>query len=570
MRFQIRRAVLLLAVVAILAPALATIAPDRRAVGASRPNFIVIVVDDLDTESLKFMPNVGELLQTEGATFSQFFATTPLCCPARVSILRGQYSHNHGVLGNTGVDGGFPEFYDRDGESSTLATWLDGAGYRTALAGKYLNGYSTNAAGDRYVPPGWDEWYAGADHRAYASFKDVLNENGKFVKYGNQPGDYMTDVLSGKAVDFVERSSAAGEPFFLFLTPYAPHSPSTPAPRHAGAFAGTQAPRPPSFDEKRVRDKPAWVRDTGRISESQQAKVDEKYRLRLESLLAVDEMVATLVETLAGQGVLDQTYLIFTSDNGIHQGEHRQAHGKQSPYEEVIRVPLVIRGPGVRGGAEVKALTANIDLAPTIADLAGVAVPSFVDGRSLMPLLDGGRQWERRALLIEDLSVDRRSEERDGGGPPVPPFRAIRTDELVYVEYATGERELYDLDRDPYELDNLAGQVDRATRDALASRLAALSRCAGAACRAAEDANPPALRKINGRAKDKHDGGRRKSRGDEERPGARGDRDRHGANDNRSGHKRDRGKDGKRDRDKDAKRDRGKDGRRDDRWPRRR
>ena len=207
----------------------------------TRPNVVLILTDDLDARSLDAMPNIAALLRNGGTTFANFLATTPLCCPSRASVLRGQYAHNHGVLSNTGSQGGFPAFLNGGREDSTLATWFRDAGYRTGLLGKYLNGYP-KGVDSTHVPPGWDEWAAFAPTHereddgkpAVSYYLDYrLNENGELVSYNARPEAYSTDVLTAKATDFVARAAAEDRPFFLYLAPYAPHAPSTPAPRHA-------------------------------------------------------------------------------------------------------------------------------------------------------------------------------------------------------------------------------------------------------------------------------------------------------------------------------------------------
>lgn len=490
-----RRGLMLLAVLALVSaitPALASAANVATAPEAApdrRPNVVLILTDDLDVRSVAAMPNVRRLIAAEGLTFDDFFATTPLCCPSRATILRGQYAHNHGVLRNTGEDGGFAVFHDAGREDSTLATWLQGRGYRTALLGKYLNGYTDPSVGKEYVPPGWDEWAAGVDHDAYQGFDYRLNENGRVVSYGRAVDDYLTDVLTAKATTFVEDAAAGSDPFFLYLAPYTPHSPSVPAPRHEGEFADARAPRGPAFNETDVRDKPAWVRRTNVMSDAQIARLDADQGERLRSLQAIDEGIGDLVRTLARTGELENTYLVFTSDNGVFLGEHRQSHGKNAPYDPVIRVPLIVRGPGVPAGGETAALALTSDLAPTIADLAGADPPGFVDGRSLVPLLRGEAEGSgRRVFLAEGFGGSDKEKEGEGGGEPTPAFAALRSADLLYVEYETGERELYDLRRDPDQLDNRAADADRATRSRLSTRLKALRRCQAAACRDAEEA----------------------------------------------------------------------------------
>jgi len=456
---------------------------------SARPNIIFLLTDDLDAASVRAMPRVTALLADRGVSLTNFFVTTSLCCPSRSSLLRGQYVHNHQVLTNRSPSGGFERFHALGREDSTVAVWLQNAGYRTALMGKYLNGYP-GSAGSTYVPQGWDEWDSPVKGRPYGNFDYTMNENGRLVEYGHAPGDYLTDVLSRKAVQFIRSSARDGRPFFLYLATYAPHAPSTPAPRHAGAFAGATAPRPPSFNEEDTSDKPEWVRQRVPLTAPQIAQIDEQYRQRLRSLLAVDDLVADLVAVLRETGRLEQTYLFFTSDNGYHMGEHRLMPGKNTAYEEDIRVPLIVRGPGVPARRIVDQLAMNIDVAPTFASLAGAAVPPFVDGRSLVSLLGPAPppQW-RQAFLTEHF-VDARGQAggrpgRRGGGAPA--FSGLRTRDAKYVEYATGERELYDLRADPYELRNLAATAPQELLSRLAARLAELRQCGGRSCRKAED-----------------------------------------------------------------------------------
>ncbi len=468
---------------------------------AGQPNIVFILTDDLDTGSVVHMPRLKSLLTDQGVTFTGFFVTYALCCPSRSTILRGQYVHNHQVLTNTPPAGGYARFAAQGHEASTVGTWLRAAGYRTAFMGKYLNGYpeQDNPA---HVPPGWDEWISPAGGNPYANFNFRMNENGRLVAYGRLPEDYMTDVLGRKASDFIRHSSQAGRPFFIHLSTYAPHAPATPAPRHESAFAHVTAPRAPSFNEDDVADKPAWVRGRAPLAPRQTTGIDEHYRMRLRSLLAVDEMIAGLVDVLQATGQLQNTYIFFTSDNGWHLGEHRIAAGKNTPYEESIRVPLIVRGPGVPAGQSVTLLACNNDLAPTFGQIAGARVPGFVDGRSLLPLLSssppGPDQW-RQALAIEHYR-----EQPDGlpqapperrpavGGGGIPEFHGIRARDLVYVEYVSGERELYDLRRDPHQMQSLHAAVDPGLARRLSVHLGELTRCGGAACRTAEDALVPA------------------------------------------------------------------------------
>lgn len=445
-----------------------------------QPNIVLIVADDLDSVDLRLFPNIYAQIVRQGATFDNFFTANPWCCPSRSTILRSQYVHSHGVLTNTAPEGGFAAFHEQDLERSTIGTWLQQAGYRTALMGKYLNHYPGAAASPSYVPPGWDEWHVPVK-RLYEEYGYTLNENGVLREYGLSAEDYLSDVLTAKAADFI----VAGEdPFFLYLTPIAPHRPANPAPRHADAFAGLRAPRTPAFDQEETPDEPAWLRALPRLSEQDIETVDELYRRRLRAMLGVDDMVGALVETLRATGKLDDTYLIFTSDNGFHLGTRRLVMGKTTPYEESIRVPMAVRGPGVEPGITVRELAATVDLGPTLAELAGAQVPAFAEGRSLVPLFDGRADgpWRKR-VLIEFYRGQAFEPTR---GKPVPPYRALRTERYTYVEYATGDRQLFDLYTDPFQLDNIVTEASPRLVERLARDLERMASCSGAECRTAD------------------------------------------------------------------------------------
>lgn len=446
----------------------------------TQPNIVFIVADDMRADDYEYMPQTRQLLTEGGATFEEAFVTHSLCCPSRASILRGQYTHNHQVLENNAPEGGFEKFRSMGHEDSTIATWLQSEGYQTALIGKYLNGYARKDD-ETYVPSGWDEWHAKLGGDGYYDYQ--MNENGTVVQYGSDEQDYYTDVLAGKAKDYARNAAGDSSPFFMYLAPSTPHGPFVPAPRHEDAYANLKAPQTPSFDEPDVEDKPAWVRDLPRLDSSEVEEVDNAYRNRLEMLLSLDEMVAGLIEELQATGELENTYIFFTSDNGYHLGEHRLKVGKRTAYEEAARVPLAVRGPGVPAEHTVKQTALNIDFAPTIAELAGISAPDFVDGRSLRPLLsDTPPATWRSAFLLEHWN--------GGGGEPrqTPTYAAIRTGTDKYVEHAQGDEELYDLSSDPYELESLHESADPALVDSLRSRLEDLKACAGESCREAENA----------------------------------------------------------------------------------
>ncbi|HEX7587610.1 MAG TPA: sulfatase [Anaerolineae bacterium] len=497
------------------APATTTATAAASAKG--KPNIILVLADDLDAAEFQFMPKLKSLVTDQGVSFENYFVAMSLCCPSRATTMRGQYPHNTQILGNSLPTGGFQKFFQLGEENSTIGTWLEAAGYSTMLAGKYLNGYP-DKSNPLYIPPGWTEWYSAVKGDPYGEFNYTLNENGKSVAYGNKPEDYGTDVYVGKTVDFIQRTAKAGKPFFVYLAPYAPHAPYTPAPRHANLFPDAKAPRTPNYNEADVSDKPAYLRDLPPLTQKDMDDIDQDYRKRLQSLQAVDEGIENIVNTLKASGQLDNTYIFFTSDNGYHLGNHRQLTGKIAPYQEELRVTMVVRGPGVPAGQTRLQLTGNVDLAPTWADLAGAKPADFVDGRSLVPLMrdnpPGLNQW-RQVFGIENGEDDLqtldpasvtvadpgllepldRTDQRKAALPKdkrkaagVPPLRGVRLQNMSYVEYNTGEKELYDLQADPYQLNNLISKADPRLLQILAARVEQLAGCKAATCRTAEDA----------------------------------------------------------------------------------
>jgi len=397
------------------------------------PNVVLIVTDDQRWDTLWAMPNVQSLLGSRGVTFSNAFVVNPTCCPSRASILTGRYSHSTGVWTNDPPYGGFTAFDD----SSTLATWLDDRGYRTALMGKYLNGYHEVGTRTQYIPPGWDRWWA---FLSPGYFDYTVNDGGVLRTYGADPTDYSTDVMAAEAVDFITQNQ---QPFFLYFAPKAPHLPSTPAPRHADAFADLPPWRPASWNETKIADKPRWLRRVASLTDADAAALDGRRIDMLRTLLALDEAVGDIVTALEQNGSLADTMIVFTSDNGYAWGEHRWKR-KGAPYDEVIRVPSVVRFDRVGTiGTVDPHLVLNIDLAPTIADAVGFDAPG-AEGMSLLRLLRSEAPPWRHDLLVEH-SASR-----------VPSFCALRSKRYSYVRYSTGEEELYDLFRDPLQLKNQA------------------------------------------------------------------------------------------------------------------
>jgi arylsulfatase A-like enzyme len=478
----------------------------------ARPNIVLLVTDDQTVESMRVMPNTRALIGDRGTRFASSFSSYPLCCPARATLLTGQYAHNHGVLGNLAPEGGYGAL---GGKDNTLPVWLRRAGYHTTHIGKYLNGYGRDVPAD--VPPGWDEWYGSVDLSTYLMWGFTLNENGTFRTYGESsvedPALYQTDVYRDKAIDLIRRRAPSRQPFYLSVSFLAPHSElgreggaggSTvrSAPRHRGRFAEEPVPRRASFNEADVSDKPPFYATAfPPMTPDQIAYVNMSYRSQLESLLAVDEAIRGIVRTLKQAGELDDTLIVFASDNGFFMGEHRVTFGKYLVYEPSIRVPTMLRGPGVERGATSRELAVNVDLPATIVDAAGARAGRRLDGRSLLPFARHPRRRTTRPVLLETGRPSGGDLDQDGATPPfpfapnVPRYQAVRTSRFLYVEYAGGERELYDLARDPQQLESRhADSAYARTRRALARSLRAVGDCRGRTCRAGAGLVPPPTR----------------------------------------------------------------------------
>jgi arylsulfatase A-like enzyme len=429
------------------------------------------------------MPHVLAL-ERAGEAFTNYFVTDSLCCPSRASILTGRFPHDTRVFDNSAPEGGYSVFHERGEERSTFATVLQRAGYRTALMGKYLNGYqpaATEGGPTPYVPPGWNEWDVAGN--GYPEYGYRMNSDGHVRRYGYEPKDYLTDVLTAKSLRFIDGSAARRRPFMLEIATFAPHSPFTPAPRDANAFPGLQAPRTPAFGVAGVAE-PAWLSDFAPLDAGQINTIDRGFRKRAQAVQAVDQMIGRIEAELAKRGLAQNTYIVFSSDNGLHMGEHRLMPGKLTAFDTDIKVPLIVTGPGVPAGRTVGEMTENIDLRPTFARLGGAPVPSNVDGHSLVALLHGRpvSNW-RREILVEHhgrvLDVGDPDLPTRGSGNP-PSYEAIRTPLSVYVEYENGEREYYDLKSDPFELRNIAPQLPPARVQMLHRTLRQIEGCHGA------------------------------------------------------------------------------------------
>jgi arylsulfatase A-like enzyme len=497
-----------------------------------QPSFVVIQTDDQTLDQLyaafgqpklQAMPNTLNLIAKRGETFNRYYVSYPLCCPSRVSLLTGRYAHNNGVKGNIQPNGGYFGFSFRGAYTHNIATWLQGAGYRTIHVGKFLNGYGDEPySSGTEVPPGWSAWHtvlnADTDHYYYGY---TLNNNGvvegpygdsgtwepreyttrddigcPFAPLNGQPCYYETDTLTNFAAQEL-RETSPEQPFYLQLDYTAPHGDfrkpagPEPAPRHYDWFKGAPLPhnRGQGFDEGNVTDKPSFIREAPYLGLSEIHTYRVYYDKVLESLRSIDDGVKLLIDTLGSLHRLRNTYVIFTSDNGFFYGEHRLLGGKFLAYEPSTHLPFLIRGPHIKAGTESGEIVGNIDVAPTILELAGVTPDKSVDGRSMTPFFKDPELRTLRPYLFESFvetddvneagaiaepgdqsrftreqgAAASRSEAaaRPGGGAsasllaPPKDYEGIRLGPYKYIAWPDGEKELYDLETDPYELNNL-------------------------------------------------------------------------------------------------------------------
>jgi arylsulfatase A-like enzyme len=524
-----------------------------------RPNFVVIQTDDQTLDQLyatytpsggtpiQAMPNTLASIAEKGITFNRYYVSYPLCCPSRVSLLTGRYAHNHNDRGNVPPNGGYNGFANRQAYSHNIATWLQGAGYRTIHVGKFLNGYGDEPFDDgKSVPPGWSAWHtvlkADTNHYYYGY---TLNDNGQldgpfgdsgswdtreygvrddfgcpFAPLNGQPCLYETDVFTRIASEEMQ-GTPEGQPFYLQLDYTAPHGDfrrpagPEPAPRHYESFAGAPYPHGPSegFNEGNVNDKPRFIREASYLSPTETHTYRIYYQKALESLRSVDDGVQQVIDTLGAMHRLRNTYIVFTSDNGFFYGEHRLTGGKFLAYEPSTHLPFLMRGPGIKPNTSTGELAANIDIAPTILELAHVEADKSIDGRSLVPYLLDPALRTRRPILFESF-VETNDVEENGGGPPAEPvgvaagssgggdsvnarpkeasasivappkdYEGIRLGPYKYIEWPDGEKELYDITKDPYELNNQIRDHNLfPIRAFLHSQLIRLESCVGRGC----------------------------------------------------------------------------------------
>jgi arylsulfatase A-like enzyme len=456
-------ALCLLAALPVAVPAGAT---PLRAPAPSKPNIVVILTDDQRWDEFAKMPTVQSQLIDKGVSFDNSFVSNPLCCPSRATLLTGQTSGHNGVWWSTPRDpyGGFPAFLPPK-DASTVATWLHDGGYVTGLVGKYLNSYNlknyTVFGHQGYVPPGWDTWYAwvegsgrtapGCEKGGYFNWCSFDGSN--LVFHGTGTANYSTTLYTQHAADFID-SVPSNKPLFLYFTPHAPHGPTQPDKKYKGTCDDQNLPMPPSFNEQDVSDKPQYIQKLPKLDQTKINKKIKQWRDACATLRSIDDSVGTLLDHLQTAGRLNNTFILFASDNGLSYGEHRVL-GKAVPYEESIRVPLIIRYDPVTAavaGETADEQVVNLDYASTLADVAGVTPGLSQDGVSLMPLVtDPSATLARDGFVIEHHALQ----------DQVPDFCGVRDHDWMYAQYSNGDEELYDLDPnspnyDQYQLQNQA------------------------------------------------------------------------------------------------------------------
>jgi N-acetylglucosamine-6-sulfatase len=498
----LKRLAVLVTVAAVLLPAGGGSAQDPGpGTAASGPNVVVVMTDDQRFDDMPALPNTQRLIGRAGVTFTRYFASYPVCCPARATFFTGQYAQNHGVRClYPECGGGYTALDQRE----YLPVWLERAGYVTAHIGKFLNGYGNDRAPD--IPRGWTEWFGLVDPFTYRMWGYEIFENGDLHTYGSLlrelPRYYQTEVLTTKATQFIRRRARGDAPFFLSVAYLAPHHESgktqertgklvRPAPRDRGRYGGRPLPKPPSYNEDDVSDKPRWVLRNRAINSRREAAILTRMHERWATLPAVDRGVEAIIAALRDTGELDNTYVIFTSDHGFMQGEHRIPQGKMVPYDPSTQVPLLIRGPGIPRGRTTKALVGDVDLAATIMDATPARPSRPLDGRSILPFARNVNLRSLRPFLhtTAGQGAKGRTNTREGGTrgtqPRVPAWNAVRTTRWLYVEYRSGQREMYDLKRDHWENNNVINDPStgiRIRRNTLRRLLSDLKRCRGRSC----------------------------------------------------------------------------------------
>ncbi|MBO0880351.1 MAG: sulfatase [Mycobacterium sp.] len=443
----------------------------------TRPNIVFVLTDDLSKNLVRYMPAL-QALQRRGTRFTNYTVTDSLCCPSRASIFTGQFPHNTDVVSNVAPSGGYTAFQAHQNQRHTFAVSLSRAGYRTGFFGKYLNGY--NPVNHPRNPPGWSDWGA-VDGHGYRAYGYNMSVNGKIVNHGFQPRDYLTSVLDRMSRRFIRSAAAGGTPFALEVATFSPHSPYVAAPADLDKFQTTRQPRSPAFNSHPA-NAPRWLAERPLLTAKQIARGRQTFRKRVRCVQSLDRLLAHLQSTLRDVNQLANTIFVFSSDNGFHISDYGLTAGKQTAFDTDVNVPLVVAGPGIPAGSVSSVPVENIDLAPTFDQLAGARIPAAVDGHSAVPLLHGRSVPWRTLAAVEHVAVGQKNGDPDRQPPSagrLPSYRALRSAQFTYVEYARGQREYYARSNDRYELDNTYRSLSHRTITALHRELTALTGCRG-------------------------------------------------------------------------------------------
>uniref|UniRef100_H2YLW8 Sulfatase N-terminal domain-containing protein n=1 Tax=Ciona savignyi TaxID=51511 RepID=H2YLW8_CIOSA len=474
------------------------------------PNIVFILTDDLDVQlgGLEPMSKMKKLLQEEGITFTNMFTSTPLCCPSRASILTGRYSHNHETLNNS-ISGNCSSLHwQKIHEKQTFAVAAKQANYRTFFGGKYLNQYGgKSVGGPQHVPAGWDEWWGLVGNSQYYNY--TISHNGVPVQHGDDyAADYLTDLLANKSVEFIKSTT---DSFLMMISTPAPHSPWNAAPQYSGEFPNNTAPHTPSYNVK--ADNKHWLIRQAEHPMSQESidYSDNAFRSRWRTLLSVDDLVEKVINALSSTNQLNNTFVIFSSDNGYHMGQFSLPIDKRQLYEFDLRVPLIIRGPGVSKNITRMEPVVNIDLAPTIADIVSGGkgeFPDSMDGVSLLPLFNIKNEPKWRSDFLVEYQGEGKYQPPPGCSPSwmgvsqcfpscvcedafnntyscVRTMDAKNKVDLMYCEFTDAETfvELYNHTKDPHQLTNIKETVNPVVLVKMNQRLIMLGLCSGKTCR---------------------------------------------------------------------------------------
>lgn len=481
---------------------------------AKKPNIVYILTDDQDIKlgSLDTMEHVRSELTDQGLFFDNAFVTTPVCCPSRSSILTGKYVHNHKTFENSVASGCASESWRQLNEEKTIGAYMSAAGYNTGFFGKYLNNYALKHSGVSYdhIPTGWHTWFALQGNSKFYNYS-VSNQGVPEHHKSSYEADYFTDVISRHAEHFIRKAAPkareGSQPFFMYVATPAPHRPATPAPQYAHKLDGKKAPRTESFGWP-AADK-HWIISQGTppLNSTIEGAIDDLYQLRIESLYSVDDLVHGVMQLLEKEQLLEDTFVFYNSDHGYHLGQFKQQGEKRQIYDENIRVPLIVRGPGVPAKQSTPAAALNIDLAPTFLDLAGAPIPADMDGESLKPVLMGETPLKYQYEFLVEYFGEGKDGECFFNTAPVPflhdchnnTFLALRSynsdhSDFVLATYYLNDtfpvdfsqlyfKEYYDITEDAWQMKNTVAALPADQSKQYMDTIMALHSCSGSTCR---------------------------------------------------------------------------------------